>query len=159
MVDWVARIPWNELDFENSRSRGPGGQNVNKTNSAVQLRWSLAETEAFSPEQKEKLLARLVSKLTTNGELLIRSEVFRDQDRNRKECLRKLGLLLEQGLRDPKPRKATRPTKSSRRKRLDEKNKDPKSNPTAAGSSFDFTGPCEALNNQPSQVINKSSQS
>jgi len=121
MIDWVARIPWNEFDFESSRSRGPGGQNVNKTNSAVQLRWSIVTTEAFPPEQKEKLLTRLASKLTTSGELLIRSEVFRDQDRNRKECLRKLGLLLEQSLRDPKPRKATKPTKSSKRKRQDEK--------------------------------------
>ena len=120
-MKFLARIPWNELNFEASRSRGPGGQNVNKTNSAMVLRWSVALTLGFSDFEKSKLLTRLASRLTNEGEILIRSEVFRDQDRNKKECLEKLDSLIEQTLKDPKPRRATKPTRSSQRKRFEAK--------------------------------------
>lgn len=120
-MDPMKRIPWNEFQFEASRSAGPGGQNVNKTNSAVLLRWSLRDTSAFSEDEKRKLQTRLSSKLTTLGEILIRSQTSRDQDQNKKECLRKLSEMLERALRDPKPRKATKPTRSSQRKRVETK--------------------------------------
>ena len=118
---WLQRIPFTEFTFEVSRSRGPGGQNVNKTNSAVVLRWTPAATVALSQLEREKILPRLESKLTVGGELLIRSEVHRDQDQNKKDCLRKLGEMLAQAAFTPKARKKTKPTRSSQRRRVEGK--------------------------------------
>lgn len=120
-MSWVQKIPWSEFSFEVSRSSGPGGQNVNKTNSAVLLRWSLVETLALTSEQKDKLLRRLASKLTTLGELLIRSQESRDQDQNKKECLRKFDEIIARALFEPKARKATKPTRGSQRRRIEGK--------------------------------------
>ncbi len=110
-----------EIQFEFTRSRGAGGQHVNKTESAAIIRWNVRETRAFSEERKARILARLEGQLTSEGELLIRSETQRDQDSNRKECLRKLEEILKKALFVPKKRIKTKPTKSSQRKRLDSK--------------------------------------
>ena len=120
-AELVQKIPWNEWTLEVSRSRGPGGQNVNRTNSAVLLRWNLAQSVAFNERDKAKLLERLAHRLTNEGEILIRSEIHRDQEQNKKDCLRKLGELLALSLHDPKPRRATKPTRSSQRRRVDAK--------------------------------------
>jgi ribosome-associated protein len=112
------QIPFNELEFSSVRSRGPGGQNVNKTNSAVILRWNLLNSQSISMEVREKLLAKLGPKLTVEGDLLVRSEVHRDQIQNRGDCIRKLHEILEKALFVPKKRVATKPTFSSKRKRL-----------------------------------------
>ena len=121
MTSYLALIPWSELTFEVSRSQGPGGQNVNKTNSAVQVRWTPATSVAFSDLLREKLLRRLAGKLTVEGELLIRCQTSRDQDQNKKECLRKLDELLARTLSDPKPRRPTKPTRGSQRRRAEGK--------------------------------------
>ncbi len=115
------QIPFHEMDFTNVRSRGPGGQNVNKTNSAVILRWNLFQSEVLSDEIKDKLSKKLASKLTEDGDLLVRSEVHRDQNQNRTECIRKLHEMIQKALFVPKKRIATRPTRSSQKKRLTEK--------------------------------------
>lgn len=114
-------IPFHEFDFSYARSRGPGGQNVNRTNSAAILRWNLLNTQAFSEEVKQRLIHKLSSQLTSEGDLLIRSEEQRDQDQNRSACIRKLQALLKKALFVPKKRVATKPTRSSVRKRLDTK--------------------------------------
>lgn len=114
-------IPFHELDFSYARSRGPGGQNVNKTNSAAILRWNLANTQAFSEEVKQRLLLKLATQLTAEGDILIRSEEERDQDQNRSNCIRKLQALLKKALFVPKKRVATKPTRGSVRRRLDSK--------------------------------------
>jgi Protein chain release factor B len=114
-------IPYHELDFSFARSRGPGGQNVNKTNSAVILRWNLLTSTAITEEVRERLKFRLQGKLTNDGELIIRSETQRDQDQNKSECIRKLHETLERAMFVPKKRVATKPTRSSVRKRLDTK--------------------------------------
>lgn len=113
-----------ELEFETTRSRGPGGQHVNRTESAVILRWNAEQTLAFSDVQKARLLAALRNQLTKEGELLIRAETFRDQDSNKKETVRRLNEVLTKALFVPKKRIKTKPTKSSQRKRLDSKKKD-----------------------------------
>jgi len=105
------------------RSRGPGGQNVNKTNSAVQLRWNLWNSNSIPPEIHTRLLEKLAPLLTTEGELLIRTETSRDQDSNKKACLEKLLGLIDKALFVPKKRFKTKPTRSSQRKRLDSKSK------------------------------------
>lgn len=118
------QIPFSEMDFTYARSRGPGGQNVNRTNSAAILRWNLWESQVLTSELKERLAMRLQSKLTVDGDLIVRSEVHRDQDQNRSECIRKLNEILRKALFVPKKRVATKPTRSAQRKRLEGKKKD-----------------------------------
>lgn len=113
-----------EISFEFTRSRGAGGQHVNRTESAVILRWSLLETRAFSENEKARLITKLSNQLNNAGEILIRAETFRDQDSNRKEAVRRFEELIAKGLFVPKKRIKTKPTKSSQRKRLDSKKKD-----------------------------------
>lgn len=115
-----------EVSFEFTRSRGAGGQHVNRTESAVILRWNLIDTQAFSGTQKERLVNKLSSQLTNLGELLIRAETHRDQDSNRKEAIRRLEEIIDKALIVPKKRIKTKPTRSSQRKRLDSKKKDSK---------------------------------
>ncbi|WP_374030143.1 alternative ribosome rescue aminoacyl-tRNA hydrolase ArfB [Bdellovibrio bacteriovorus] len=115
------QIPFAEMDFTYARSRGPGGQNVNRTNSAAILRWNLWQSQVLSSEVKEKLALKLHGKLTEEGDLIIRSDVHRDQDQNRSECIRRLHETLRKALFVPKKRVATKPTKSSVRKRLESK--------------------------------------
>jgi ribosome-associated protein len=110
-----------ELSFEFTRSRGPGGQHVNRTESAVILRWNLQDTKGFSEIQKLRMLENIGNQLTKEGEVLIRAETFRDQDSNKKEAIRRLNELLAKALFIPKKRIKTKPTRSSQRKRLDNK--------------------------------------
>lgn len=100
------------------RSRGPGGQNVNKTNSACLLRWNLHRTYFFDEQTKQRLLEKLSGQLTELGDLLIRSDQFRDQEANRKACIAKLVEVIDRALIIPKPRKKTRPKRSAVQKRL-----------------------------------------
>lgn len=117
----IIQIPFHEMDFSYARSGGPGGQNVNKTNSAAILRWNLEGSEVFNEDQKARLRSKLQGKLTKEGDLLIRSDVHRDQDQNRSECIRRLQDTLQRALHVPKKRVATKPTKSSQRKRVESK--------------------------------------
>lgn len=118
------QIPFFEMEFTYARSRGPGGQNVNRTNSAAILRWNLWGSQFFNQELKEKLALKLQGKLTVDGDLVIRSEVHRDQDQNRSECIRKLHEILQKALMVPKKRIATKPSRSATRKRLESKKKE-----------------------------------
>lgn len=112
---------YHEFDFTYARSRGPGGQNVNRTNSAAILRWNLRDTQSLPENIKARLLEKLANQLTVDGDVLIRSEEFRDQDQNRSACLKRLQALIQKALFVPKKRVATKPTRSSVRKRLDSK--------------------------------------
>lgn len=110
-----------EIEFEFTRSRGAGGQHVNRTESAAIIRWNVWATRAFTEFKKNRLVEKLSSQLTVQGDLLIRSEAHRDQDSNRKDCLRKLEEIIQKALFVPKKRIKTKPTKSSQRKRMDSK--------------------------------------
>lgn len=118
---YLVRIPFNEFTFETMRSRGPGGQNVNRTNSAVVLRWTVANSAAFNEGEKARIQARLSHLITMEGDLIIRSEVHRSQDQNRKACLEKLEAYLQKAFFVPKTRFKTKPTRSSVRKRVESK--------------------------------------
>lgn len=115
-MKWVSRIPYNEFNFEFARSGGPGGQHVNKTNSAAILRWNVDATLVFSEDQKIKLRNKL--KLNQEGEIIIRSEEYRDQEKNKKRCLEKLDFLIEKSLFVHKKRKPTKPSRSQKEKRI-----------------------------------------
>ena len=114
-------IDYNEIEFSVTRSQGPGGQHVNRTNSCVQLRFSILESISLSDEQKQKLLFRLKHRLAQDEFILIRVESERDQKSNKDKSVKMLNELINKTLIDPKKRKATKPTKSSQRKRLETK--------------------------------------
>ena len=115
-------IPPEELSFSVARSGGPGGQNVNKVNSKVLLRFDLDATEVFTDGQKARLRVRVPKRfLTSKGELLISSERTRDQLKNRQDCLEKLAAVLREGLRRPKTRIPTRPSRGSCQRRKKQK--------------------------------------
>jgi ribosome-associated protein len=115
------RIPPGELELTYVRSSGPGGQNVNKVNSKAVLRWNLQASPSVLEWMRAKLIERLGPKLTRAGEIILTSDRYRDQLQNREDCLDKLRALLVQALAEAKPRKETRPTRSSRRRTLNAK--------------------------------------
>jgi ribosome-associated protein len=112
-----------ELEFSTSRSGGPGGQNVNKVNSKVTLRWNVKDSVLLSAEEKELLLQKFSSQLTTDGALLISAQDKRSQLQNKEEVLHKLDQVLQRAFAKKKKRKATKPSKSSVKARLDSKKK------------------------------------
>lgn len=110
-----------EIELEFVRSRGPGGQHVNKTNSAAMLRWNLVSSQVLLEETRKTLLEKLGNQITVDGDILIRSDEFRDQDQNRQRCLEKLDDMIEKALFVPKKRKPTKPTRSAKIKRQETK--------------------------------------
>lgn len=120
---WTKKIPYSEFNFEVTRSRGPGGQNVNRTNSAVILRWPYLTSSVLTDEQKHKISYKLANIINAQQELFIRSEESRDQDQNKKNCLNKLNQYLEKAFFVPKKRIKTKPSRSSVEKRIQSKKK------------------------------------
>lgn len=114
-------IPEWELEFSFVRSSGPGGQNVNKVNSKCQLRWNVVASASVPAHLRDRVLGKLQSKLTLAGDLVVASDLFRDQPRNKEDCLRKLQEIVLEACRIEKARKATKPTRSSQRKRENSK--------------------------------------
>src|SRR4051794_1173345 len=114
-------IPPQELEFEVTRSSGPGGQNVNRTNSAVILRWNLYASKATPQEVLHRLIHKLQNRLTINGEIIIKANEFRDQIQNKSAALVRFHEIIDQALFVPKARKPTKPTRSSKRKRVESK--------------------------------------
>ena len=112
-------VPDDELHWSFVRSSGPGGQNVNKVASKAVLRWDLGASASVPADLKPRLRARLGRKVTQAGEVVLSSQRFRDQERNRQDCLDKLRELILSAAHSPKARKATRPTRSSRAARLE----------------------------------------
>ena len=110
-----------EVSFAAVASRGPGGQNVNKVATAALLTWSVESSSMITEEQKTLLLMKLRNRINNRGEIYLRSDEFRDLPRNKERGLQKLFDLVRGALHRPKPRKATRPTSASQRKRIDSK--------------------------------------
>lgn len=114
-------IPAVEVGIAFSRSSGPGGQNVNKVESKVELRWAPATSSALAAlaePDRAWLLARLHGKLTIHGELIVTSTVTRDQIRNRTDAERKLVEIVRTALDRPKPRRPTKPSKGAKERRI-----------------------------------------
>ena len=114
-------IPAGELEISFARSGGPGGQNVNKVSSKVDLRWNPGTSAALGEDDRAWLLQKLRSRLTTDGTLIVTSTATRDQITNRADAMSKLALIVAAALDRPKPRKPTRPSKGAKRRRLADK--------------------------------------
>ncbi|MBL8298284.1 MAG: aminoacyl-tRNA hydrolase [Rhodanobacteraceae bacterium] len=114
-------IPDDELDESFVRSSGPGGQNVNKVSSAVELRFDVARSTALPETVRQRLLARRDRRLTDEGVLVISANRFRDQGRNREDARLRLAEIVRAATVVPKKRIATRPSKGAQERRLQEK--------------------------------------
>lgn len=110
-----------ELVYQTSRSSGPGGQNVNKVNSRVELRFDIMQSQQLLPEQKELLLVKLASRLTTDGVLILTRQTERSQLKNKELVTAAFYELLRTALKPVKKRRATHPRRAAVEKRLQKK--------------------------------------
>ena len=114
-------IPEAELRESSSRSGGPGGQHVNKVSTRITLRWAPKSSSALSEVQISRLVEALGSRLSKQGEIVIHVDGSRSQSQNRQVARERLVEIVREGIKAPTQRKKTRPTKASRLRRLDAK--------------------------------------
>jgi len=120
-VNESVAIPRSELDVRVSRSSGAGGQHVNKTSSRVEIFWNVLNSRAVDEEQRNRLRAKLASRMTSDGSVRVVASDMRSQGRNRELAEERLAELIRRALVVPKRRRPTKPTKASKEARLESK--------------------------------------
>lgn len=119
--DTVKKINLSELKFTFIRSPGPGGQNVNKVATGVQLRFNVLTSNSLSEETRARILLSFRNKVTSKGEIIIKATRYRTQDRNKQDALERLEAMISRASVVPKKRKKTKPSKASTERRLTKK--------------------------------------
>lgn len=123
VVNARLKIPLREFRFTFARSSGPGGQNVNKVNTRALLRWAVMKSPSLPESVRRRLLSKHRRRVTSEGDLLVSSQRFRDAGRNVADCLEKLRRMLAEAAVPPRPRQPTKPTLASVQRRLEQKRK------------------------------------
>lgn len=121
-ISKTVSIPENEIEMSAVRSQGAGGQNVNKVASAIHLRFNIMAS-SLPEHYKQRVLKINDQRITKDGVIVIKAQEHRTQEQNREEALQRLQTLIKSAIAIPKPRKPSKPTRSSQRKRLDSKTK------------------------------------
>jgi len=117
----MIEIPENEIEIKFIRASGPGGQNVNRRATKVQLRWNIVKSQILSAEQKERLFQSRFVKTTKEGDVIIESDETRHQEQNREIAIWRLNESVNQALKQEKKRISTKPSRAAKEKRLEEK--------------------------------------
>jgi len=134
----TCKINENELQFEYIRASGPGGQNVNKVATAVQLRFDIANSPSLASDTKGQLIRLSGSRVNAEGVLLIEAKRFRTQEQNREDAIERFTELVKKALIKPKKRLKTKPTRASKETRLKEKKQRGAVKKTRQNKSFDL---------------------
>ncbi len=121
-ISKTVSVPEHEIEMSAVRSQGAGGQNVNKVASAIHLRFDIIAS-SLPEHNKERLLKINDQRITKEGVIVIKAQEHRTQEQNREEALQRLQTLIKSAIAIPKPRKPSKPTRSSQRKRMDSKTK------------------------------------
>ena len=114
-------IPETEIVETAMRASGPGGQHVNKVSTAIELRFFIWSSAVLPETVKQRLAKTRDRRITAQGEIIIQAQRFRSQEQNREDARTRLAALIERALTPPKPRLATKPTRASQRRRLENK--------------------------------------
>lgn len=117
------KIDESEIQLDFIRASGPGGQNVNKVASSVQLRFDVRNSPSLYPDIKERLIKLAGSRMTDEGILIIEAKRYRTQEQNRFDAIQRLITLIQKALEKPKVRRATRPSLTAKAARVDDKKK------------------------------------